>query len=150
MICDRNGKDGSTPELGNLHDIDSSVNENGLAGPMEIAEREHRKWLHPDVELVHNPYTAESIEQRAKQLLEQSSIEDINGENGHNEQNNEQDGEDDEEAGIEKKKFFSDRDIARYKRDYYLPKNRPSHDDSQVFSILDVRLNVLLSNSRHN
>ena len=102
---------------------------------MEIAEREHRKWLNPDVKLIHNPYTIESIEQRTKQLLEQqqSSIEDASIERDGNGSEDE-----DEDDGFEKKKFFSDRDITRYKRDYYLPKNKSVPDDSQVFSILNV------------
>lgn len=102
---------------------------------MEIAEREHKKWLRPDVELANNPYTEEGLEARAKHLLELSSLELEQVKNGENDSEDE---EEDEATRFEKKKFFSDRDIGRYKRDYYLPKNRPTFEDSQVFSILNV------------
>lgn len=101
---------------------------------MSIADREHRKWLNPDVELLNNPYTAESIEQRTRQSMEDKN-EEINHVVNDSENNDDDDGD---VNAIEKKKFFSDRDITRYKRDYYLPKNRPISEDGQVFSILNV------------
>jgi len=124
-------------EENNPDNHSSSISENGEPIFMEYADREHRKWLHPDVELVHNPYTTESIELRAKQLQEQSSLDDASTADGENGEQNEEE-EEEEEDGFEKKKFYSDRDVARYKRDYYMPKNKPLHEDSQVFSILNV------------
>lgn len=124
------------PSTGEVHPVESTISEeNGNGEPvMEIAEREHKKWLRPDVELVNNPYTAEGVEARAKHLQELSSLE---LESGDNRQEDSEE-EEDEATRFEKKKFFSDRDIGRYKRDYYLPKNRPTFEDSQVFSILNV------------
>lgn len=97
---------------------------------MEYAEREHRKWLHPDVALVNNPYSPENIEQRARQMHSITPTTDVGG--GDDETSPEDDISEEEK----RKLFYSDRDITKYKRDYYLPKDRPK--EGVVFDILDV------------
>lgn len=108
---------------------------------MEIAEREHKKWLRPDVELVNNPYSPENIENRTKSAC--SSLVECKDNNG-SEQGEE--AEEEEISEDQKKLFYSDRDITRYKRDYYLPKqtemNKSLDDQHQQhsFNILNVSL----------
>lgn len=105
---------------------------------MPIAEREHKKWLNPDVALENNPYSIESIENRAKQMHSMDSLEDRKISGDFDEQANNV-GEVEEDQFAKKKFFSSNRDITRYKRDYYLPDSLTHNgDDKQTFSILNV------------
>lgn len=100
---------------------------------MPIAEREHRKWLNPDVSLTNNPYSTENIENRAKQMHSFTSVD------SSEDRKPEEDPEEIEEKNSEKKKYFSsNRDITRYKRDYYLPDSLAVQDAPPGCSILDV------------
>ncbi|KAF7489181.1 hypothetical protein SSS_01585 [Sarcoptes scabiei] len=106
---------------------------------MTIAEREHRKWEHPDVDLVNNPYSPENIEKRNRNRL--ISPDYVDSEESYDSYNHDQnDFREEEIVPEEKRKFFSSsRDLDLYKRDYYLPKNsRKKPNDYYSFSILNT------------
>lgn len=117
--------------LDNVSSLNNSIN----IPVMPIAEREHRKWNNPEVNLVNNPYSPENIEKRAQQKLYSPELSYTLTDDEHPSIG----GMADEEELVpeEKKKFFSSaRDLERYKRDYYLPKQKKSEENT--FSILNV------------
>src|SRR5690625_1442778 len=78
---------------------------NGMTSPpaMPIAEREHRKWLTPDIDLANNPYSVESIEQRTRQMHSLTDSEEAESSLSKKEEEKEEP----EEVDATKKKFFS-------------------------------------------
>src|SRR6218665_649759 len=126
---ERQGKPGTQilmPELLAPEHSDA-VDENLLEVDPEmmlISKREHSKWLHPDVELANNPYTVENAQKRPKlsdDLLQPAQ----------------DDEEEDDEDTLEKAKFYSDRDMRRYKRDFYIPKLDDTPSEGPSFSVLN-------------
>lgn len=112
---------------------------------MPIAEREHRKWNNPDVNLLNNPYSPENIEKRSRQKMMSFSPELLYSPDATL-NDDRLDGmvmkpivDEEEFVPEEKRKFFhSARDLDRYKRNYYLPKNKKLPEEKYSFSILSV------------
>ncbi|XP_075592179.1 uncharacterized protein LOC124500090 isoform X7 [Dermatophagoides farinae] len=121
----------------------NSLNDSINIPVMPIAEREHRKWNNPDVNLLNNPYSPENIEKRSRQKMMSFSPELLYSPDATL-NDDRLDGmvmkpivDEEEFVPEEKRKFFhSARDLDRYKRNYYLPKNKKLPEEKYSFSIL--------------
>nr|XP_027197340.1 uncharacterized protein PFB0145c-like isoform X3 [Dermatophagoides pteronyssinus] len=126
----------------NVSDSSNSLNDSINIPVMPIAEREHRKWNNPDVNLLNNPYSPENIEKRSRQKMMSFSPELLYSPDATL-NDDRTDGmikhivDDEEFVPEEKRKFFhSARDLDRYKRNYYLPKTRKLPEEKYSFAIL--------------